>query len=44
LLLLFLIKTTLEKITRRIQSGGEWDVDLLPDRKKLEEFGIKFEE
>jgi hypothetical protein len=33
----------LEKLTTRIRTGGEWSVDLLPDKKKLEEFGIKFE-
>ncbi|KAA6393371.1 MAG: hypothetical protein EZS28_011104 [Streblomastix strix] len=36
-----MLQTTLEKLTERIRTGGEWSMELLPDKKKLEEFGIK---
>lgn len=35
-----MLQTTLEKLTEKVQNGGEWSEELLPDKKKLEEAGI----
>ena len=35
-----MLQTTLEKLTEKIQSGGEWSEELLPDKKLLEATGV----
>ncbi|KAH7816787.1 uncharacterized protein MONOS_1560 [Monocercomonoides exilis] len=35
-----MLQSTLEKLTEKVRTGGEWSEELLPDKSKLEEYGI----
>ena len=39
-----MLQTTLEKLTEKIQTGGEWSEELLPGKQNLEDLGIHLSE